>query len=68
VNQTALTHQAFPGASENAIETQLWRTVAPYVFIIVKKALGLQASLSACLQVLSVSVFDDPNSKGFSAR
>jgi|SRR5579859_600037 len=49
----------FLGTSENAVKTQVWCAVATYVLIaIVKKELQLDASLYACLQILSVSVFD----------
>jgi len=49
----------FLGTSENAVKTQVWCAVATYVLIaIVKKELQLDASLYACLQILSVSVFE----------
>ena len=49
----------FLGNSENAVKTQIWCAVATYVLIaIVKKELGLEASLYTCLQILSVSVFE----------
>jgi len=49
----------FFGTSENAVKTQIWSAVATYVLIaIVKKELRLDASLYACLQILSVSVFE----------
>ena len=49
----------FLGNSENAVKTQVWCAVATYVLIaIVKKELQLDASLYACLQILSVSVFE----------
>ena len=49
----------FLGTSENAVKTQVWCAVATYVLIaIVKKELQLDASLSTCLQILSVSDFE----------
>jgi Domain of unknown function (DUF4372)/Transposase DDE domain len=49
----------FLGNSENAVKTQVWCAVATYVLIaIVKKEHQLDASLYACLQILSVSVFE----------
>ena len=49
----------FFGTSENAVKTQIWCAVATYVLIaIVKKELQLDASLYACLQILSVSIFE----------
>ena len=49
----------FLGTSENAVKTQIWCAVATYVLIaIVKKELQLDASLYACLQILSVSIFE----------
>jgi hypothetical protein len=49
----------FMGNSENAVKTQIWCAVATYVLIaIVKKELGIEASLYTLLQVFSVSVFE----------
>jgi Domain of unknown function (DUF4372)/Transposase DDE domain len=49
----------FLGTSENAVKTQVWCAIATYVLIaIVKKELQLDASLYACLQILSASVFE----------
>ena len=49
----------FLGTSENAVKTQVWCAVATYVLIaIVRKELGIQASLYTCLQILSVSLFE----------
>jgi IS4 transposase len=51
----------FLGTSENAVTTQGWSAIATYVRIaIVKKELQLDASLYTCLQILSVSVFEQP--------
>jgi len=49
----------FLATSENAVKSQIWCAVATYVLIaIVKKELNLNASLSTCLQILSVSIFE----------
>jgi hypothetical protein len=49
----------FYGTSENAVKTQIWIAVSVYVLVaIVKKRLGLDASLYTLLQVLSVTVFE----------
>lgn len=49
----------FLGTSENAVKTQIWSAVATYVLIaIIRKELGLEASLYTCLQILSVSLFE----------
>jgi hypothetical protein len=51
--------KAFFGASENAVKTQIWIAVSVYVLVaIVRKRLGLQASLYQILQVLSVTLFE----------
>jgi hypothetical protein len=51
--------KAFYGTSENAVKTQIWTAVAVYVLVaIVKKRLGLERSLYAILQILSVSLFE----------
>jgi IS4 transposase len=51
--------KAFYGTSENAVKTQLWVAIAVYVLVaIVKKQLGLEASLYSILQILSVSLFE----------
>lgn len=48
----------FFGNSENAVKTQVWIAVSVYVLIaIIKKRLGIDASLYTILQVLSVTVF-----------
>ena len=50
----------FLGTSENAVKTQVWCAVATYVLIaVVKRELQLDASLYTCLQILSVSVFEN---------
>lgn len=49
----------FYGTSENAVKTQIWIAVSVYVLVaIVKKRLGLGASLYTLLQVISVTVFE----------
>ena len=49
----------FFGTSENAVKIQIWIAVSVYVLVaIVKKRLGLDASLYTLLQVLSVSLFE----------
>ena len=51
--------KAFYGTSENAVKTQIWTAIAIYVLVaIVKKRLGLERSLYAILQILSVSLFE----------
>ena len=51
--------KAFYGHSENAVKTQIWIAVATYVLIaILKKRLGLEASLHEILQVLSLNLFE----------
>ena len=49
----------FYGTSENAVKTQIWIAVSVYVLVaIIKKRLGLEASLYTLLQVFSVTVFE----------
>jgi hypothetical protein len=51
--------KAFYGTSENAVKTQIWIAVSVYVLVaIVRKRLGLDASLYQILQILSVSLFE----------
>ena len=51
--------KAFFGTSENAVKTQIWIAVSVYVLVaIVRKRLGLEASLSQILQVLSITLFE----------
>jgi hypothetical protein len=51
--------KAFYGTSENAVKTQIWIAVSVYVLVaIVRKRLGLEASLYQILQVLSVTLFE----------
>jgi transposase len=49
----------FYGTSENAVKTQIWIAVSVYVLLaIVKKRLGLEASLYTLMQLLSVTIFE----------
>jgi hypothetical protein len=51
--------KAFYGTGENAVKTQIWIAVSVYVLVaIVRKRLGLQASLYQILQILSVTLFE----------
>src|ERR1022692_4482842 len=51
--------KAFYGTSENAVKTQIWIAVSVYVLVaIVRKRLGLDASLYQILQILSVTFFE----------
>jgi len=49
----------FYGTSENAVKTQIWIAVSVYVLVaIVRKRLGLDASLYTLLQIFSVTLFE----------
>ncbi len=49
----------FYGTSPNAVKTQLWVGLIVYLLVaIVKKRLGLEASLYKILQILSVTLFE----------
>lgn len=51
--------KVFFGTSENAVKTQLWIAVSVYVLVaIIRKHLGLEASLYQILQILSVTLFE----------
>lgn len=51
--------KAFYGLSENAVKTQIWTAMATYLLVaILKKRLGLDASLYKLLQVLSITVLE----------
>src|ERR1017187_9223984 len=51
--------KAFYGTSENAVKTQIWIAVSVYVLVaIVRKRLGLDASLYQILQIFSVTLFE----------
>ena len=59
--------KTFYGTSENAVKTQIWIAVSVYLLVaIVRKRLGLEASLYQILQILSVTLFEKtPISQGF---
>jgi hypothetical protein len=51
--------KAFYGTSENAVKTQIWIAVSVYVLVaIIRKRLGLEASLYQILQILSLMLFE----------
>jgi hypothetical protein len=51
--------KAFYGTSENAVKTQIWIAVSVYVLVaIVRKRLGMEASLYQILQILSLTLFE----------
>jgi transposase len=51
--------KAFYGTSENAVKTQIWIAVSVYVLVaIVRKRLGIEASLYQLLQIFSVTLFE----------
>jgi hypothetical protein len=51
--------KAFYGTSGTAVKTQIWIAVSIYVLVpIVRKQLGLAASLYQTLQILSVTLFE----------
>jgi hypothetical protein len=51
--------KAFYGTSENAVKTRIWIAVGIYVLVaIVRKRLGLDASLYQILQIFSVTLFE----------
>ena len=51
--------KAFYGTSENAVKTQIWIAVSIYVLVaMVRKRLGLEASLYQILQILSITLFE----------
>jgi hypothetical protein len=51
--------KAFYGTSENAVRSQVWSAISVYVLVaIIKKRLGLSASLYTILQILSLSLFE----------
>jgi hypothetical protein len=51
--------KAFYGTSENAVKTQIWIALSVYVLVaIVRKRLGLEASLYQILQILSLTLFE----------
>ena len=51
--------KAFFGTSDNAVKTQIWIAVSVYVLVaILRKRLGLEASLHQILQILSLTLFE----------
>ena len=51
--------KAFFGTSENAVKAQIWSAICVYVLVaIIKKRLGINASLYEILQILSLSLFE----------
>jgi hypothetical protein len=51
--------KAFYGTSENSVKTQVWIAIATYLLVaILKKRLGLEATLYQILQVLSITLFE----------
>ena len=51
--------KAFFGTSTNAVKTQIWIAVSVYVLVaIVRKRLGLEASLYQILQTLGLTLFE----------
>ncbi len=51
--------KAFFGTSQNAVKTQIWIAVSVYLLVaIVRKRLGLDASLYQILQILSLTLFE----------
>ena len=51
--------KSFFGTSENAVKTQVWIAVSIYVLVaIIKKRLGIKASLYSILQILSLTIFE----------
>ena len=50
----------FFGENENAVKTQIWIAISVYVLVaIVKKRLGVEASLYTILQILSLTLFEN---------
>src|SRR5664279_3501486 len=59
MDQAASAHQKFFGENENAVKTQIWIAISVYVLVaIVKKWLGVEASLYTILQILSLTLFE----------
>ena len=51
--------KAFYGTSENAVKTQIWIAVSVYVLVaIIRKRVGLDASLYQILQILNLTLFE----------
>ena len=57
--------KAFYGTSENAVKTQIWIAVSVYVLVaIVRKRMGLEASLYQILQILSLTFLKNEDFTG----
>jgi hypothetical protein len=57
--QQHLRIKAFYGTSQNAVKTQIWIAISVYLLVaIIRKRLGLDASLYQILQILSVTLFE----------
>jgi len=51
--------KAFFGTSENAVKTQIWIALSTYLLVaILRKRLGIDASLHQLLQILSLTLFE----------
>ena len=51
--------KAFFGTNENAVKTQIWIAISVYVLVaIIKKRLGVEASLYTILQILNLMLFE----------
>ena len=51
--------KAFYGTTANAVKTQVWIAISVYVLVaIIRKRLGLTASLYEILQILSLTMFE----------
>lgn len=51
--------KAFYGTSANSVRVQIWTAIAVYLLVaILKKRLGLEASLYTILQILSLTLFE----------
>jgi hypothetical protein len=58
------TIKAFYDTTENALKTQIWIAVSVYVLVaIVRKRLGLEATLYLILPVLSITLFEKTSIK-----
>ena len=59
MDQAALCASRHFGTNENAVKTQIWIAISVYVLVaIVKKRLGVAASLYRILQILSLTLFE----------
>jgi hypothetical protein len=58
-NNFALPALTIYGTSENAVKTQIWIAVSVYVLVaVLRKRLGVEASLYQILQILSLTLFE----------